>query len=715
MAPQRPCTALAGIALGASAAVVLFAVEVLTRGAPWSGWGFVLALALGVGLGGGLGAVAAGIRRWPVLVAAVLGPTFLLGLEDLHWAVHRAFELVIQRHAQAMFGAIHAALLVTVVLAIFGLSLVALERLPKRFKRRPFTGLAVATVVVVTANLGLWVLQLDSLDLGVWIVFAWVAAVGALVAFDCWVNILGPLCLLACVACLELLPWRYQQLAGTFSGWAWGFAFLLGRYNLGRRLDFDLGRMWLAGALAVVVNATIVAERVVVAHPFAWRIHPASGALSGSLFGLRRATDFDGDGYSVFFGTRDCAPFDSRRGPQKHEILGNGIDDNCLAGSAERRDPPFLRSIDRALPRPAVEARGRDLILYVVDALRYDDAVELSPPAIAAFLGDSVVYDRLYATGSFTSQTLMGHLAGRLPSTAEMVVVHRLNAYPSPVPKGLPHYLAEQGYDTGLAGGMACDEGSDCSESAYFLPVSYGDGFRVAELAPRGAVSEDVLELARRAWSRLDSERPRLLWVHDLSVHDADKSRDSYRERVRAAAQTFGRLREEIGKDAVWVLTADHGEEFLEHGDYRHARTLYEEVLHVPLAIHIPGRGPGRIANVCSARSLMPTLLALLGVHVGPPGLGPYLCLTAEGCTDQPAPAALELIDLHLHGLVLGRRKIVRDIGQGLLFSFDLERDPGEKDPNFYPPDDLEAALVDWEEQVFGDDGDASVWPYLPR
>ena len=41
--------------------------------------------------------------------------------------------------------------------------------------------------------------------------------------------------------------------------------------------------------------------------------------------------------------------------------------------------------------------------------------------------------------------------------------------------------------------------------------------------------------------------------------------------------------------DSMIIVTSDHGEEFGEHGGFDHGRTLYEEVLHVPLIVKLPG------------------------------------------------------------------------------------------------------------------------------
>src|SRR5678809_755435 len=44
-----------------------------------------------------------------------------------------------------------------------------------------------------------------------------------------------------------------------------------------------------------------------------------------------------------------------------------------------------------------------------------------------------------------------------------------------------------------------------------------------------------------------------------------------------------------LGDQSIVIITADHGEEFGEHGSMGHGRTLHQEVLRVPLVIAAPG------------------------------------------------------------------------------------------------------------------------------
>ncbi len=67
--------------------------------------------------------------------------------------------------------------------------------------------------------------------------------------------------------------------------------------------------------------------------------------------------------------------------------------------------------------------------------------------------------------------------------------------------------------------------------------------------------------------------------------------------------------------NTVLIITADHGEEFLDHGGVLHGQTQYEEMIHVPLIMHGPGIPKSkRIKKVASLVDIMPTILSLQGI-----------------------------------------------------------------------------------------------------
>jgi arylsulfatase len=127
------------------------------------------------------------------------------------------------------------------------------------------------------------------------------------------------------------------------------------------------------------------------------------------------------------------------------------------------------------------------------------------------------------------------------------------------------------------------------------------------------------------------------------------------------------------------VVTADHGESFLEHGAWNHGNELFQEEIHVPLILLSPdGRGSGRrIADVVSGIDLYPTLLAAAGLRVDETGPARNLLPLLEGgagevravCSEGPRKLAV-------------RRegwKLMRSADERRWRLFDLVSDPGER------------------------------------
>ncbi len=133
---------------------------------------------------------------------------------------------------------------------------------------------------------------------------------------------------------------------------------------------------------------------------------------------------------------------------------------------------------------------------------------------------------------------------------------------------------------------------------------------------------------------------------------------------------------------AVTIVTADHGEEFMEHGGLGHARALYEESVRVPLMVSgsgVPARR--RVAANVSLVDVGPTVLDLLHLPAEPAFEG--RSLVTVGTRDvvlEFEPIFQDSADLreHARGLVRGRQKLL--VGpRGNATTYDLAADPGER------------------------------------
>src|SRR5262245_24152465 len=113
-----------------------------------------------------------------------------------------------------------------------------------------------------------------------------------------------------------------------------------------------------------------------------------------------------------------------------------------------------------------------------------------------------------------------------------------------------------------------------------------------------------------------------------------------------------------LGENTVVCIVADHGEEFGEHGKVGHGHGLWENLLHVPWILAVPGRTPGRESTSVSLIDLFPTLLAAAGLE--PPAGHEGVDRLAEPRAARPILAEHKDPDRYLQVLRVGDEKLMR-------------------------------------------------------
>lgn len=172
--------------------------------------------------------------------------------------------------------------------------------------------------------------------------------------------------------------------------------------------------------------------------------------------------------------------------------------------------------------------------------------------------------------------------------------------------------------------------------------------------------------------------------------------------------------------NAVVVITADHGEEFKEHGLIGHEKTLFEEVARVPLIVLLPKHAEHTdITQVVGLIDVAPTLVDLAGGKV-PPSFegrswkGTMIVDPARwlpGGAPQPSGDGVAYTELikgaerdakrftpHEHAVIAGTRKLIVGLN-GEHEYYDLKADPDEKNAEGLSPAeraDLQAMYEDF-------------------
>ncbi len=358
--------------------------------------------------------------------------------------------------------------------------------------------------------------------------------------------------------------------------------------------------------------------------------------------------------------------------------------------------------------RPALpDAPGMNVLVVSFDALRAD-ALGLygyereTSPNLDAFAAEALVFDRAYSSAPVTPTAFAGAFTGLHPYKVfvgwEMIPTTTL-----------ADVMSNAGYYT-----FALLNNVQLVTERHF-----DKGFELYDTGPWKDL--DLLDLARSTLDEaLEKDQPFFGWIHFINPHtpydyremsahlappqeegrfaervpgsfeieseaELKRVRDLYDAEVYFADHLFGALIDHLRQqgaldNTIILVTADHGEEFMDHGQVQH-NALYEELVRIPMLIRHPVHAAGTRTDVPFVNiDMLPTIASIIGADV--PG-------DLDG-VDLRAP-----IDYNRHRIVTAmtnheRYEILSERGGKKLIRtctpeyreelYDLASDPGEKD-----------------------------------
>jgi arylsulfatase A-like enzyme len=176
--------------------------------------------------------------------------------------------------------------------------------------------------------------------------------------------------------------------------------------------------------------------------------------------------------------------------------------------------------------------------------------------------------------------------------------------------------------------------------------------------------------------------RRKVRQIATLSEEAREVVRARYGGESRFSDDEVARLIAEMrGKNGntIVAFTSDHGEEFWDHGAVGHSKSLYQELIHVPMFISVPGAAPRHDSQSAQLIDLMPTFAELCGLKARPYWQG--VSLVGER-VDRPVFSATggssREHDFRLRTVRLDRHKLIHDGNKKSVSLYDLVADPEE-------------------------------------
>lgn len=282
-----------------------------------------------------------------------------------------------------------------------------------------------------------------------------------------------------------------------------------------------------------------------------------------------------------------------------------------------------------------------NVVFILIDALRADRLSAYgysrpTSPMIDQLADSGILFSHDESQSTWTKCSMASLWTGLYPPHEGIL------RFPDALPKAavMPAEIFKKaGYETvGIwrNGWVAPNFGFGQGFDMYVRPTPRKEPDRFRHNTPGAAKVEGTDEdatLAAIQFLRSVGHKKFLLYVHYMDVHQysyddaaaklkwGNSYSDAYDRAIHWVDDNVAQIVTELEhrdlfKNTIFVITADHGEAFLEHGTEGHARNLYDEVTHVPLIIALPFRLRKELVVKPRVRGVdvWPTILALAGL-----------------------------------------------------------------------------------------------------
>jgi len=362
-----------------------------------------------------------------------------------------------------------------------------------------------------------------------------------------------------------------------------------------------------------------------------------------------------------------------------------------------------------------------NFLLIGIDTLRADHLscygyVRKTSPRIDELAREGIIFTRAYANGIPTHPSWTTILTGVHP-LRHKVVTHMGNVKLSKSIPMIQEILRRQGYVTGAVDNMFLKYGSFYAWFTRGFDIYSHPGGVPAPEAGLKVQAKDVTEYSIKLISELiKMNKPFFAFLHYWDPHgpykppvpfntlfwkneapQSDELLDyvisQYDGEIAYADSMIGKLLdflEEQGllDNTVVIITSDHGENLMQHGNYLGHKGLYDNITRVPLIIRFPeAKVRGKVDDLVQHVDIAPTILELAGVKVQVDMDGISLISLIEGKKLKRRDVVmLESTQQKAIGLRTEEWKLIKYLEKtpeglpaGYLQLFNVSKDPSER------------------------------------
>lgn len=343
---------------------------------------------------------------------------------------------------------------------------------------------------------------------------------------------------------------------------------------------------------------------------------------------------------------------------------------------------PWFRDRAGAAPVPptgALAVPGPKIVLFLtIDAMRAD-VLEIKRarrrfPAFTSLKKNAAYFSLARAPASSTRPSIASVFTGRYASQLRWGTRGGITDLVDSGPR-LAELLTEAGVTT-----LSMPRLRRISQE-----FGIGRGFKkeILKTFPARELVDRIIEFSK------SFDRPTFLYAHFGEPHapyqGKGKPWERYLQEVERVDKELERLIRHLddsglSERTLLVVTADHGEAFMEHGVGNHATIVYEEVARIPLLVRGPGVVSRKIAEPVTLLDITPTILDVFGLPAPGAFMGQSLAPLLAGKPmrlDRPIAicSARALDALYVPG---GSMKVIFDRNRHTIEVYDLAKDPGE-------------------------------------